>query len=157
IRAVTYVTKDPNFVEEIFAGIAIPEKTLEASDDGQNFRKVASLSGGRAPEHTISFEPVTAKYFRVTFKRNPPPPVPAWAEGIDPNNFGPRPEAPRTYQIAELRLLSEPRVNHFEEKAAFVPEGDLYQYASPRVEPSFVVKKSDVIDLGSKMGSDGTL
>ena len=157
IRAVTYVTKDPNFVEEIFGGIAIPEKTLEASDDGQNFRKVASLSGGRAPEHTISFEPVTAKYFRVTFKRNPPPPVPAWAEGINPTDFGPRSEAPKTYQIAELLLLSEPRVNRFEEKAAFVPESDLYQYASARVDPSFVVKKSDVIDLRSKMGADGSL
>ena len=100
IRAVTYVTKDPNFVEEIFGGIAIPEKTLEASDDGQNFRKVASLSGGRAPEHTISFEPVTAKYFRVTFKRTAPPPVPGWAEGINPADFGPRAQAPKTYQIA---------------------------------------------------------
>jgi len=157
IRAVTYVTKDPNFVEEIFGGIAIPEKNLEASDDGQNFRKVASLSGGRAPEHTISFEPVTAKYFRVTFKRNPPPPVPAWAEGINPNDFGPRHEAPKTYQIAELLLLSEPRVNRFEEKAAFVPEGDLYQFASPRVDPSFVVKNSEVVDLSSKLGTDDTL
>lgn len=157
IRAVTYVTKDPNFVEEIFRGIAIPEKTLEASDDERNFRKVASLSGGRAPEHTISFEPVTAKYFRVTFKRNPPPPVPAWAEGINPADFGPRSEAPKTYQIAELLLLSEPRVNRFEEKAAFVPESDLYQYPSARVDPSFVVKKSDVIDLRSKMGADGSL
>ena len=157
IRAVTYVTKDPNFVEEIFGGIAIPEKTLEASDDGQNFRKVASLSGGRAPEHTISFEPVTAKYFRVTFKRTLPPPAPAWAEGINPTDFGPRSEAPKTYQIAELLLLSEPRVNHFEEKAAFVPEGDLYQYASVQIDPSFAVKKSDVIDLHSKMGADGSL
>jgi hypothetical protein len=157
VRAVTYVTKDLNFVEEIFSGISIPDKTLEASDDGQNFRKVASLSSGRAPEHTIAFEPVTAKYFRVTFKRNPPPPVPAWAEGIDSSNFGPRPEAPKTYQIAELRLLSEPRVNRFEEKAAFVTEGDLYQYVSPGVEPSLVVKKSDVVDLTSKMAADGTL
>ena len=61
---------------------------------GRTSDKVASLSGGRAPEHTISFEPVTAKYFRVTFKRNPPPPVPAWAEGIDPTAFGPSPETP---------------------------------------------------------------
>src|SRR5256885_717304 len=157
IRAVTYVTKDPNFVEEIFGGIGIPEKTLEASDDGQNFRQVASLSGGRAPEHTISFEPVTAKYFRVTFKRTAPPPVPGWAEGINPTDFGPRAEAHKTYQIAELLLLSEPRVNRFEEKAAFVPESDLYQYASTRVDPSLAVKKSDVIDLRSKMGADGSL
>src|SRR5205807_2738688 len=106
IRAVTFVTKDPGFIQEFVTGI--PEKTLEASDDGQSFRKVVSLSGGRAPEHTISFEPVTAKYFRVTFKRTAPPPVPGWAEGINPADFGPRAQAPKTYQIAELLLLSEP-------------------------------------------------
>jgi hypothetical protein len=157
IRAVTYVTRDPNVVEEIFGGMGIPEKTLEASDDGQSFRKVASLSGGRAPEHTISFEPATAKYFRVTFRRTAPPPAPGWAEGINPADFGPRAEAPKTYQIAELLLLSEPRVNRFEEKAAFVPESDLYQYASARLDPSLTVKKSDVIDLRSKMEADGSL
>ena len=157
VRAVTYVTKEPNFVEELISGIAAPEKTLEASDDGQTFRRVASLSGGRAPEHTISFEPVTAKYFRVTFKRNPAPAPPTWAEGIDPSTFGPRPPVPAAYHVAELLLLSEPRVNHFEEKAAFVPEGDLYQYATSPIDKSLAVSKSDVVDLTSKMGGDGTL
>ena len=89
ISAVTYVPKDPGFIEQFATGITAPDRTLEASDDGQSFRKVASLSGGRAAEHTISFAPVTARYFRVTFKRNPPPPRPAWAEGIDPSSFGP--------------------------------------------------------------------
>lgn len=157
IRAVTYVTQDPNRVEEMVSRIGAPEKALEASDDGKNFRKVASLSGGRAPEHTISFEPVTAKFFRVTFKRNPPPPIPAWAEGIDPASFGPRATAPTSYEVAELVLHSDPRVNHFEEKAAFVPEGDLYQYPTPRVDALITIKKSNVINLSSKMRPDGTL
>ena len=157
IRAVTYVTKDPNRLEEILFHMGVPEKTLEASDDGQTFRKVVSLSGGRAPEHSISFAPVTAKYFRVTFKRTPPPPIPAWAEGIDPKSFGPLPPAPTSYEVAELVLHSGARVSHFEEKAAFVPEPDVYEYATPEVDASSVIKKSDVIDLTSKMRSDGTL
>jgi hypothetical protein len=158
IRAVTYVTKDPNFIQQLVAKMAAPEKTLEASNDGKDFHKVVSLSGGRAPEHTISFAPVTAKYFRVTFKRTPPPPVPAWAEGIDPSSFGISANAPPTsYEVAELILHSDPRVNRFEEKAAFVPEGDLYQYATPEVDPTTAIRKSDVIDLTSKMGEDGTL
>src|SRR6185369_15051854 len=99
----------------------------------------------------------TAKYFRVTFKRNPPPPRPAWAEGIDASSFGPVPPAPTDYEIAELVLQSEPRVNHFEEKAAFVPEPDLYQYQTPHFDSSSTIKKSDVIDLTSKMTPDGTL
>lgn len=157
ICAVTYVPKDPGFIEQFATGITAPDRTLEASDDGQSFRKVASLSGGRAAEHTISFVPVTAKYFRVIFKRNPPPPRPAWAEGIDPNSFGPAPPTPTDYEIAELVLQSEPRVNHFEEKAAFVPEPDLYQYQTPHFDSSSTIKKSDVIDLTAKMTPDGTL
>jgi len=136
--------------------MGVPEKTLEASDDGQNFHEVVILRGGRAAEHTISFAPVTAKYFRVSFKRNPPPPIPAWAEGIDPTSFGPMPPAPTSYGVAELVLHSDPRVNHFEEKAAFVPEPDVYQYATPAVDVSSAIKKSDVIDLTSKMQPDGT-
>jgi alpha-L-rhamnosidase/F5/8 type C domain len=155
IRAVTFVTKDPGFIQEFVSGI--PEKTLEASDDGQNFHKVVSLSGGRAPEHTISFDPVTAKYFRVTFKHNPPPPIPAWAEGMDFSSFGPPPTVPTTYEVAELVLHSDPRVNHFEEKAAFVPEPDLYEYPTPQFDDSMAIRKTDVIDLTSKMGTDGTL
>ena len=34
IRAITYVTKDPGFIEVLRTGISSPEKTLEASDDG---------------------------------------------------------------------------------------------------------------------------
>ncbi len=158
VRAVTYVTKDPNRIQAMITGVTAPEKTLEASDDGQNFRKVASLSGGNAPEHTISFEPVRAKYYRVTFKASPPPPIPAWAQGIDPSSLGvPIPPKPTTYQITELELHPDPRVNHFEEKAAFVPEGDLYGFATPEVDASVAIKKSDVIDLTSKMREDGTL
>jgi len=157
ICAITYVPKDPGFIEQFANGISAPERTLEASEDGQSFRKVASLNGGRAAQHTISFAPVTAKYFRVTFKRNPPPPRPAWAEGIDASSFGPVPPAPTDYEIAELVLQSEPRVNHFEEKAAFVPEPDLYQYQTPHFDASTAIKKSDVIDLTSKMTPEGTL
>src|SRR5262249_38258116 len=88
MRALTYVTKDPGFNEKLINRIAAPDKALEASDDGQKFHKIASLSGGRAAAHTISFAPVTAKFFRVSYKRMPPPPVPPWAEGLDPASFG---------------------------------------------------------------------
>jgi hypothetical protein len=67
------------------------------------------------------------------------------------------PPAPTTYEAAEIVLHSDPRVNHFEEKAAFVPEPDLYQYLTPEVDASSVIKKSDVIDLTSKLQGDGTL
>ncbi len=126
IRAITYVTRDPGLFQALAAKAGAPEKTLEASDDGKTFRKVSSLNGGAAPVHTLSFEPVEAKYFRVTFTSSPPPPVPLWAEGVDPASFGGRASGPPTfYEVAELALHSDARVSHFAEKAAFVPEGDL--------------------------------
>ena len=158
IRSITFVTKDPDFIASLVGGIGAPEKTLESSDDGQSFKVVASLSGGDAPEHTISFTAVTAKYFRVSFKRTPPPPIPAWASGLDPSSFGIKlPPPPTDYEIAELVLHPGARVNRFEEKAAFVPEMDLYGFATPAVSANEAVAKSDVIDLTSKMSSDGKL
>ncbi len=61
IRSVTYATQDPGDLQASMTGVGAPEKTVEASDDGRNFRKVATLPGGEAPEHTVSFAPVKAK------------------------------------------------------------------------------------------------
>lgn len=157
IHAITYVTKDPDLFASLASGIAAPDMTLEAGDDGQNFRLVAKLGGGDAPEHTISFAPVTAKYFRVTFRRAPPPRVPNWAVGFDLSSFGKGVKGLTDYKVAELVLHPGARVNHFEEKAAFVPEPDLYGFATPPVEPVDAVRKSDVLDLTAKMRPDGTL
>jgi hypothetical protein len=158
IRAVTLATHDPSQIVSMIYGIAAPHKALEASDDGQTWRTVAELPTGGSPETTISFSAVTAKYFRVTFLRVPPPPPPAWAKGINPKSFGLQVEAaPTEYQIAQLVLHPGIRINHFEEKAAFVATPDLYEYATPPAGSEDVVKKSDVIDLTSKMHSNGTL
>ncbi len=158
IRAVTLVTSNPSRAVAIVYGIAAPEKALEASDDGRAWRTVAQLNAGSAPETTVSFPAVTAKYFRVTFLRVPPPRPPAWAVGVDPKslglNAGP---TPTEYEIAELVLHPGARVNHFEEKAAFVTAPDLYEFATPPAGPNDAVKKSDVINLTSKMRPDGTL
>jgi hypothetical protein len=158
MRALTIVMTEPNRFVAIFSGIAAPQKQLEASDDGQNFRPIALIPESEAPEHTVSFPAVTARFFRVTFKRVPPPPLPAWAQGIDPSAFGlDANHWPKTYDIAELVLHPGARVNHFEEKAAFVPEPDLYGFATPSLTAADAVSKSDVIDLTSKMQPDGTL
>jgi len=158
IRSVTFVMKDPEQLSAMFNGVSAPDKALEASDNGQSFREVVKLTGGSAPEHTISFAPVTAKYFRVTFKRTPPPPLPAWAASMDPASLGIKlGPKPTTYDVAELVLHAGPRVNRFEEKAAFVPELDLYGFATPSVSPAEAVPPSSVIDLTAKMQPDGTL
>jgi hypothetical protein len=158
IRSVTIVTKDVNFITAMITGISNPEKSLEASDDGQTFRQVVQLPDDGSPQHTLSFAPVSAKFFRIAFKRAPPPPIPAWASGIDPASLGIKIGPPPTnYEIAELVLHPGARVNRFEEKAAFTPLPDLYQFATDAVAPGEAVSKSEVIDLTAKMRADGTL
>src|SRR5438874_4238922 len=140
LRSLTIVTKSVNMIAATLAGISNPEKSLEASDDGQNFRAVIKLPDGGAPEHTVSFAPVTAKFFRVVFKRTPAPPLPPWASGLDPASLGIKVGPPPTdYEIAELVLRPGARVNRFEEKAAFTAVPDLYQFATPPVTAADVV------------------
>ena len=158
VRSVTFVMKDPGWMEGLVLRLSAPDKALEASDDGKNWHFVAKLESGNSAEHTVSFAPVTAKFFRVTFTRGSPPRIPAWAEGLDPKSFGfPVPEPPSTYGIAELVLRAGARVNQFEEKAAFVTMDDLYHLATPHVAADEAVAKSDVVDLTSKMSADGRL
>jgi len=158
IRAITIVTPRVTGIAALLSGISNPEKSLQASDDGQTFRTIVKIPESGSPEQTISFDPVTAKYFRVVFKRTPPPPLPAWAKDMDLKTLGIKVgPAPTDYKIAELELHPGARVNRFEEKAAFVPVPDLYEYATPEVTPADVIEKSDVINLTNKMRPDGTL
>ncbi len=158
MRSVTIAMKEADMLTAMITGITNPEKCLEASDDGQNFRAVVKLPDGGAPEHTVSFPPVKARFFRVVFKRIPPPPLPSWAIGLDPASLGIKIGPPPTdYEIAELALRPGARVNRFEEKAAFTTLPDLYQFATPPVTAAEVVSKSDVVHLALRVGADGTL
>ncbi len=158
MRAVTIVTKHLDEITTAISGIGNPEMSLEASDDGQSSRLVAKLPEGGAPQHTVSFSPAEAKFFRVVFQRKPAPPVPSWLSGLDVSALGIKlGPPPADYEIAELVLHPGARVNRFEEKAAFTPVPDLYRFATPAVPAADAVSKSDVIDLTSKLRADGTL
>ena len=163
IHSVTVSLNTAGGIVAMFMGGA-PLRTLEASDDGASFHEVAKLGGGPsgfggdAPEHTYTFAPVTAKYFRVVFKPAPPPPLPDWAGDFDASSLGfSMPKVDPDLQITELVLSRAPRVNEWEEKAAFVPAPDLYDFATPPSGAGDAVAKEDVLDLTSKMKPDGTL
>jgi hypothetical protein len=157
IQSLTIVTSQPEGIEAMMGG-GPSSATLEASDDGSSYRSVATIPNDGAVEHTVSFPAVKARFFRVTYRRLPPPPRPAWMGDIDPESFGVTAhKAPTDYEIAELVLHSEPRVNRFEEKAAFTTLPDLYKFATPEISAADAIQKADVIDLTSKMHPDGTL
>jgi hypothetical protein len=131
-------------------------RELQASDDGQQFRTVASIPGGGAIGHTVAFPAVTARFFRVSFST--PSATPNPFGDFDPSVFGFRPPPqPTEHRIAELVLHTGARVNRFEEKAAFALLPDLSAFPTPPAPSEAVIRKADVIDLTAKMRPDGTL
>ncbi len=158
VRSLTIATQELDEVSSVGYGISNPSKTLESSDDGTSFRVVARVPEDGAPEHTVSFQASAARFFRVVFKRGPAPVTPSWMAGMDPAAVGAQKGPPPTsYVIRKLQLHTGARVNRFEEKAAFTPLPDLYEFATPHVGASEAIPKSDVVDLTAKMRADGSL
>ncbi|OJY97006.1 MAG: glycoside hydrolase [Sphingobacteriales bacterium 40-81] len=125
-------------------------RTLEASDDGQNFKRICYIPAGNVLQQTISIPVTTAKYFRVTIKN--PPPMFTFA-GL--NGGGEPPKAPPGTGIAELVLHTASRIHMFEEKAAFSTGGNFYTLATPASDD--IINENDIIDISNKFGPDAIL
>jgi hypothetical protein len=129
----------------------IPFGRLMASDDGTNYDILVTLPGKSgyrgSTVRTYSFPEVTARFFRIELNAAPFRPADVISEITT---------APDTaYQLSELKLYTSARVNRWEDKAGF---NFLFEYesvASP--ENGDAISQSQIIDLTSKMDSDGTL
>ena len=158
VSSVTLVMQELDVVRSLMSGVANPQKLFQASDDGMTFRDLMRLPEGGAPQHTSSFAPVTARYFRLLLRRGIPPKIPLWLSGMDLSALGVKNAGTTaSFEIAEFELHAETRVNRFEEKAAFTPIPDLYPFTTPPVKQAESVRKSDVVDLTSRLHADGTL
>ena len=151
IRALTIVAGKKGPFDAFLPPGGESGRALEASDDGEKFHVVLEIPKGGSTEHTLSFAPETAKYFRVTFKTQAAPPNPMADMGF--------PSAPpaKDIAIAELALHPGARVNRFEEKAAFNPVWDVYSLATSDFSPQDAISQNEVVDLTSQMRPDGTL
>jgi hypothetical protein len=137
--------------------------SLEASDDGRIWRRVADLGLASVPT-TTAFAPVTARQFRVTFTHRPSggnPALQVKTPGVDPAGlaaFGGvgGGEEPSSLRIGELRLSSEDRIDHFEAKAGFDVERDYFEL-SRDISVGAGVAPARVVDLTPLLRSDGTL
>jgi len=158
MRAVTLVLNDPVSAAANMFGAAESVADVEAGDDAQTFHKVADIPNDGGVEHTIAFPATTARFFRVAFTNAPPAGFGDMTFDVD-NPFGdfsgmkPNPN----FEISELVLHPGARVSRFEEKAAFANLPSFDPYPTPAVGPNDVIQKNDVVDLTSKMKSDGTL
>jgi len=154
IRALTIV--GGGFVGRFGYGSDENPRTLEASNDNRNFKKVTDIPIEGIEQITLTFSPVTARYFRFTWET--PEPGPAMNIGaLFGLDGGPIPEAPKGTDIAELVLHPLTRVNRIEEKAAFAASTVLYTLPTPDINVGEAVQKADVIDLSAQMEQDGTL
>ena len=135
-----------------FGGPAIPDGQVEISQDGKNWMTLIELPGpGHSfsgfPVRTYSYPATSARYYRVILKPAPP------------NQFAAMLHLPpvRQFHVAELEFYSGPRVNHWQEKAAFANMLEYDTVPTPSVPASEAIRRRDVIDLTSKMRKDGTL
>lgn len=135
-----------------FGTPAIPSGKVEASQDGTNWVTLVNLPGpghsfASFPVATYSFPPIAARFFRILIKPPQPSPLAALLH-LPPQ---------RAVYIAEVEFDTSPRVNRWQEKAAF---GNMFEYqsvATPQVAESGIIPLNDVIDLTAKMQPDGRL
>lgn len=143
----------------IFSGPTIAA-TLEASDDGQAWRKVADFPITAAPS-TVSFAPVTARQFRLVlaalpFKgSNMGDPAP----GLAPTTgflemIAAAAKAP--FELKQFRLSAKARVDQFESKAGFAIVPDYYALGTPDSATTGVLP-TQVLNLTDRLRPDGSL
>ncbi len=133
---------------------------LEASDDGRSWRKVADVKATQVPT-TISFAPVTAAKFRMVFAPKDNSASASFfsgAPGVDLAALaGGMASLPKpVLLVGELRLSSEPRIDHFEAKAGFELEQDYYAL-SQGLPDAVGSDPAKTIDLTRMMRADGSL
>ncbi len=130
----------------------IPVGQVQTSDDGTTWRTIVTTPGPQgyhgATIRTFAFPAVTARYFRVTLEGAPVRP----AQVI---HWGPVTQA-QSFDLSELKLFGDARVNRWEDKGAFGSLMDVYEVV-PTPDASKDAIVGDVIDLTGKMDADGTL
>ncbi len=133
-----------------FNGVIL-NRSLKISDDGINFKEIAKFTGSNNPFNTISFTPAKAKFWRLAVKTLPPP-INPFAAMFGGNPVGEKSEG---INISEFLLYNTDRVDQIEDKAAFTPwKEDNTSYISSGAD---AINPKDIIDITSKMKSDGTL
>jgi hypothetical protein len=130
---------------------------LQSSSDGMVFHSVATAydSGTFPPQgpplqQTVTFPPVTARYFRLALRTPPVAEIPASVATA----LGP---IPASHQVTEFVLYTAPRVDHFEQKAGYFLDSGKENPSTFHKSANEIVNHNDVIDLTSKLLPDGTL
>jgi len=157
LRAISLATNDPLPLLTSLYGTPVPTIALEASDDGTTWRSIVRLPSRNTPQSTVAFAPATARYFRVSFLSGQKGQPSEFFQGVDAAQYGYIAEPKLThYEINELALHREDRLDRFEVKAGF--GADVAEPAPPGSVPAGpVATRADVIDISAHMAPDGLL
>jgi hypothetical protein len=131
-------------------------RTLESSDNGKAFHYVSNIPVGGIAQNTLSFQSVTAKFFRISVT------LPAPQAGADSLSelLGIRQDLnrePSGTEIAEVVLHTAPRINRFEEKAGFSIVTNVDKLFTPEIAEEQSIRKQEVIDITDRMKGGGSL
>jgi hypothetical protein len=125
-------------------------RTFKVSDDGVNFREIATISNSIVPHNTVAIPPTTAKYFRLAYKTlESEMSIFAMMAGAKPE-----PPKPLGVDIAEFNLYNTDRVDQVEDKAGFTPwKEDNKSFMAQNAD----VSTGGIVDLTAQMKPDGSL
>lgn len=123
---------------------------LQSSADGRDFHTIVTVGSTSDVQQTVAFPPVRARFFRLLFPSRPPRSVPTIFESVA--------APPQTqHKIYEFILHVTPRIDHFEQKAAFfIGDGSTWEHVSPSGAAAAIPLKS-MLDLTPRLRPDGSL
>jgi (4-O-methyl)-D-glucuronate---lignin esterase len=131
-------------------GREMPRGSVQASEDGSRFLTLAALPGPShfsLPVRTYAFPETTARFYRVVFTEPVRGPFDDFLGG---------PPA-KQYDVAEVQLQAEARINRWQEKAGFASTLDPGSMPTPDTPAAAAIRRADVVDLTAKMAKDGRL
>ncbi|RVU04080.1 glycoside hydrolase [Novosphingobium umbonatum] len=134
------------------------DPVLEASDDGQNWREITHFTVADVPT-TVSFAPVTAKFFRLVLKPlvSTSANMGAPAEGVEiPGLFATLAGGDQPWTLGQFGLYAEAKVNLAETKAGFALAHDYYTLTNP-ADAATGATAAQVVDLTKLVQADGSL
>jgi alpha-L-rhamnosidase/F5/8 type C domain len=125
-------------------------RTFKVSDDGVNFKEIATISNSIMPQNTVAIAPTKAKYFRLAYKTlESEISIFAMMAGMKPE-----PPKPMGVDIAEFNLYTTDRIDQVEDKAGFTPwKEDNKTFLAQNADAS----TGGIIDLTAQMKPDGSL
>lgn len=132
---------------------------IEASDDGENFRRVAQFPADDFSTHhtTLSFPEVRTRFLRLTMTSAPKQYMTVPAANAPGAESGSLMAPPDQVILSELTFFAGARIHRFEEKAGFSIAEHYYGLDSGVNHADEAVDPDDVINLTSRMSPDGTL